>query len=87
MTMMGHSLFRPGVVLGRSMEKIKRARKPKDLMSAGVYAVFNEGDDCCVYVGGSYYFSSGEIHLSEEEVYTLAKYLSKASEYLKDKNK
>jgi hypothetical protein len=69
------------------MENVIKVCKPERLMVKRVCADFYESRDCCVYVGGGYYNNLAQIHLSEQEVHALAKYFSKASEYLKGKSK
>lgn len=52
-----------------------------------IYADFDDHPDGenVVYIGGSYYHDSAQIHLNEKEVHALAAWLTKASAYLKQR--
>lgn len=70
----------------------KRIRKPIDLYGdaakgqVNVYAGFrDEGRYHSVYIGGAYYDSSAQIHLSRQDVMALARWLPKAAAYLESK--
>lgn len=51
----------------------------KDHMNTaeGAYAGLNETEGCWCYIGGKYYGSSEQIHLSKSEARELYKWLSK----------
>lgn len=72
---------------------MKRHRKPKGLISRmtdpEIYAGFDErpADVFVVYIGGQYYQSSAQIHLTEKDVLRLAPWLAKAAAYLKSRSR
>lgn len=66
----------------------KRKPAPFHLDGEDVYAGFDDRKEkiFAVYIGGSYYQSSAQIHLTKEEVIKLSKWLNKAAEYLKERS-
>lgn len=70
----------------------RKNRKPRamngnlNVYAGNVYAGFAEvGSRFTVYVGGRCYNDATQIHLTAPEVQRLAKWLTKAAQYLKEK--
>lgn len=72
---------------GKRGKKVRapRALKTKDDIYAGINWHTNgmSYPERRVYIGGSYYESSAQIHLTIKEVIRLSKWLNKAAEYFK----
>lgn len=70
----------------------KPSRKPRRISRGlsstkrvNVYADFDDAGDCFVYIGGSYYQDSAQIHLTVADTLALADWLTQVAAWARQK--